>query len=84
MSDWTALAEAFYYPMTRLWPLVEVKRRVHYFNRLVPRIDLIFENYEESGGQYHVEDTDEDDDAGGAEPAEGDSDPDDDDMFDSC
>ena len=54
----------------------------HYFNRVLDRIDLIFENYEQSGGDYHpcVEVTDEDE--GEVTPAEESSYPDD--VFDDC
>ena len=55
--------------MTRLCPVGEVKRRIHFFNHFVSRAELIFFNYENEGGEYHVDEEDEssDADAGGEE-----------------
>ena len=49
--------------MTRLWPVGEVKRRIHFFNHFVSRAELIFDNYENEGGEYHVDEEDESSDA---------------------
>ena len=68
--------------MTRLWPVGEVKRRIHFFNHFVSRAELIFDNYENEGGEYHVDEEDEPSDAG-AEEAGSSTETDPDDVFTS-
>ena len=64
LSEWKAKSESFYYPMTRLWPLGEVKRRLHFYNVFHDNHNNIFANYESAGGGYHP-DSDSTDDEGG-------------------
>ena len=70
--------------MTRLWPVGEVKRRIHFFNHFVSRAELIFDNYENEGGEYHVEEEEEDEPSdAGAEEAGSSTETDPDDVFTS-
>ena len=68
-SEWAEKAATFYYPMTRLWPLKEVKRRIHFYNRFLRMRNVIFGTYEDAGGEYHPEsDSDDDETVDGKSP----------------
>ena len=41
------------YPCTALWPMKIVKRYIHFINTVFDKVEEVFKNYEEAGGDYY-------------------------------
>ena len=58
---WVQLAKQVAYPMPQLWPKQVLKRYMHFHKVFGRQRRSMFENYEQSGGDFHGEEPSDED-----------------------